>query len=280
MDKTVLFDISENIQALVTSIPSCPIFNRIHIQHSKTIEMLKLVRYRRKRATQAYELYLSDGKYHDAMLAEFKDFLISVKTAFDSLAHEVNLIFSLGIPPRKISFNLYGFVDALEANDSRFSATIESFCKNGDWFQYFLDLRNPQTHRGLVEVCAYLKVKVTRDIEIRPAFMKKEEEVHDISEKSVQRLRSIPHLQRDPAVLEMGFFLPDNPREIDSKKFVYKKEIVLGEYIKELSKKIDSLFIICYKEAIEELNLLKKGISNGHCRYQVCATNCFLRAGN
>ncbi|MCJ7559210.1 hypothetical protein MUO79_01155 [Candidatus Bathyarchaeota archaeon] len=266
---------SESIQALITLVPSCPIFDHIHIQHSKSIEMLKLARFRRKKAKQTHELCLSvGGEYQDAMMIEFKDFLISAKTALDSLAHEVCLIFSLQIPARKISFNLFGFVTELEAKDQGFAVGIKGFCENGDWFRYFVDLRNPQTHRGLVEVRPYLIVKPTRDMEIRAVFRKKSEEVRDISDRE---MRSISHRQKDPAIQEVGFLLPDNPEETDPKKLVYEKKIVLEKHIDELYTNIDSLFLICYKEAIEEMTLLKKGILDGHCCYKVCRNNCIVK---
>ena len=263
-----MVDISESIKALKTAVPSCPILDGISIQHHKTLEMLKIIRFRRKKAVQSYELYMSfRGKYHDAMLAEFRDFLISIKTTLDSLAHELCLVFSLRVPERRISFNLHNFVNALEARNKQFADNIRAFCENGNWFQYFLDLRNSQTHRGLLEGRHYARINVTRDTGIRAVYEKfgLKKEILDVPD---ERQLSIPHRQeeekkRDRAIQEVRFLLPDNPKEVDSKKLVYEKRIFFGKYITELSSNIDSLFIICYKEAIKELNLLRKGISEG-----------------
>ena len=275
MDKTILFDMSESIQALITLVPSCPIFDQAHIQHLRSMEMLKLARFRRERAKQAHELCVSvGGEYQDAMMIEFKDFLISAKTALDSLAHEICLIFSLEIPARERSFNLFGFVTELEAKDQGFAVGIKSFCENGDWFRYFVNLRNPQTHRGLVEIKPYAIFKLTEDMEIRAVFSKKSEEVRDIPEK---KIRSISHRQKDSPIQEIGYFLPDNPNETDPKKLVYEKKIVLEKYIDDLRTNIYSLFPICYKEATEEMNLLKKSILDGHCCYKVCRNNCSVK---
>lgn len=237
--------------------------------------MLKVARFRRKKAMQTHELCLSaGGQYQDAMMIEFKDFLISAKTALDSLAHEVCLIFSLKIPARRVSFNLFGFVKELKTKDQGFAVGIKGFCENEDWFRYFLDLRDPQTHRGLVEVRPYLIVRPTRDMKIVARFIKDSEEVHDMSDKEI---RFISHGRRDPAIQEAGYFLPDNPNETDPKKLVYEKKIALAKYMGGLYTNIDSLFLMCYKEAIEEMNVLKKGILDGHCCYKVCCNNCIMK---
>lgn len=266
--------LSKNIEVLVSSARNCQMLRNLRIQHFVTLEKCRSVELGRKRMIKYYQLYSSSmGRYLDLVMEEFKDFLISAKSALDSLAQEINIVFCTKEP--KATFNLKSFVKKLQKEDAQFASDITEFCEKDNWFTYFLKLRNRPTHTGRITPIPYIELKMLRDTKVKAVFRKIEGEIQDVSEKD---LVEKPLATKDDRVSDVGFYLPDNPEESDSSKATCDRKIKFTDYHVDLSQRINLLFEKCYQEVDNELNQMKISFSNKTCHKVRCSQrNCRLK---
>ena len=266
--------LSKNIEVLVSSARNCQMLRNLRIQHFVTLGKCRSVELGRKRMIKYYQLYSSSmGRNLDPVMEEFKDFLISAKSALDSLAQEINIVFCIKEP--KATFNLKSFVEKLQKEDAQFASDITKFCEKDNWFTYFLKLRNPSTHTGQITPISYIELKMLRDMKVKAVFRKIEGEIQDVSEKD---LVEKPLATKDDCVRDVGIYLPDNPEESDSSKTTCDRKIKFKDYHVDLSKRINFLFEKCYQKVDNELDQMKNPISNKTCHKVKCIQrNCRLR---
>jgi len=215
-------------------------------------------------------LSASLGRHLDITMEEFKDFLISVKSALDSLAQEITIVFCM-VNPRR-TFNLIDFINNLQKKDAKLANNIKQLCQEDGWFAYFLKLRNQATHSGKIVPISYLELKMVRDMKVKAIFKKIEGEIPDIPE---EKLNKQPPAEKDNAIQDVGFFLPDNPEESDNSKVTHSRKIKFKKYHADLSQRINLLFTECYREMYNEINQMENSFSKKKCQKIGCAVrNC------
>lgn len=252
---------SKKIKSLISAASSCRMLRNLEYQRSITHKKCRSVELRRKRMMKYYDLLSrSMGKHSEITMEEFKDFLIALKSALDSLAQEIKIVFFLKM---KGNFNLYSFIDGLKKEDPEFAISIKNFCEKDKWFKYFLNLRNPETHTGKIIPISFITLKVVRDMKVKAVFKKIKGGISDpLEEELPQKSTAI----KDHAIQEVGLYLPDNPEEPDSKKLTCKRKTKFSDYHVDLSRRISYLFTEFYKEIDKELDKMKKMISDKKCQ--------------
>lgn len=267
---------SKKIEFLISKVPSCQMLRALRSQRFITHQKCRSVELRRKRMIKYYNILSSNmGRHLNVTTEEFKDFLISVKSSLDSLAQEIKIVFCM---TSKGNFNLYNFIQDLQKEDAKFASDIKQLCEKDEkdgWFEYFLNLRNPETHTGKIIPIPYVELKMVRDIKVKPEFKKIEGEISDIPEEKVGKA---PSAEKDNAIRKVGFFLPDNPKESDSSKVTCDRKIKFRNYHVDLSQRINLLFKACYREIGDEIDKMKKSISKKRCQKIRCnVRNCNLK---
>jgi len=116
---------------------------------------------------------------------------------------------------------------------------------------------------------------MVRDIKVKAVFKKIEGEIPDIPEEKVGK---VPSAEKDKAIREVGFYLPDNPKEFDSSKVTCVRKIKFRNYHVDLSQRINLLFKACYQEIDNEIDKMKNSISKKRCQKIRCnVRNCSLK---
>lgn len=264
---------SKKIEFLISKVPSCQMLRALRNQRFITQKKCRSVELRRKRMIKYYKILSSSmGRHLDVTMEEFKDFLISVKSSLDSLAQEIKIVFCI---KSKGNFNLYNFIQDLQKEDAKFASDIKQLCEKDGWFEYFLNLRNPETHTGKIIPISYIELKMVRDIKVKAVFKKIEGEIPDIPEEKVGKTLSA---EKDNAIREVGFYLPDNPKESDSSKVTCVRKIKFRNYHVDLSQRINLLFKACYQEIDNDIDKMKNSISKKRCQKIRCnVRNCSLK---
>lgn len=138
-----------------------------------------------------------------------------------------------------------------------------------------MNLRNPEAHTGKIIPFPFITLKAVQNMTVKPVFEKIKGE---ISEPLEERLPMKSAAIRDDAIQEVGLYLPDNPKELDPKKRTCKRKIKFSDYHIDLSRRISFLFTEFYKEIDNELDKMKKMISNRKCQKKRCRIrNCSLK---
>ena|SRR3990170_2097132 len=270
------FSESKNIESLISSAPNCQMLRNLQHQRYITQKKCRSVELRRKRMMKYYDLLSrSMGRNSELTMEEFKDFLIALKSALDSLAQEIKIVFLI---ESKGNFNLYSFTEALRKENLKFATNIQKLCEKDEengWFEYFLNLRNPETHTGKITPISYIELKGVRDMKLTAVFKKIEGEIQDPITEGVPQT---PYVEKDNAIREVGLYLPDNLKEIDPKKLTCNRKIKFSDYQIDLSKRINLLFTECYQEIGNELDKMKNSIANKKCQKIRCKIrNCSLK---
>lgn len=118
---------SKKIKSLISAAPSCEMLRKLEYQRSITYKKCRSVELRRKKMMRYYNLLSrSMGRHSEITMEEFKDFLIALKSALDSLAQEIKIVFFLELNG---TFNLRRFIDALKKADPKFAIDVKKFCE-------------------------------------------------------------------------------------------------------------------------------------------------------
>jgi len=215
------------------------------------------------------------GRHLEVTMEEFKDFLISAKSALDSLAQEINIVFCIKEP--KVTFNLKTFIKKLQKENAQFANDIQKLCEKGEkngWFEYFIDLRNPETHTSKITPTPYIDLqgRAGEYMKVKPVFKKIEGEIQD---PLAEGLPQTHYAEKHNAIRDLGLYLPDNPKEIDPTKVTCNRKIKLSDYHIDLSKRINLMFKKCYQEIGDELDEMKNSIAKKRCQKIKCKIrNC------
>jgi hypothetical protein len=67
----------------------------------------------------------------------------------------------------KGNFNLCPFIDALKKVDPKFAIDVKKFCEKDKWFEYFLNLRNPEARTGKITPFPFIKLKAVRNMKVK-----------------------------------------------------------------------------------------------------------------
>jgi hypothetical protein len=262
------FSQSKKIRSLISVAGSCQMLKDLQQQRYITQKKCRSVDLRRKRMMKYYDLLSrSMWRHSEVTMEEFKDFLISLKSALDSLAQETRIVFLTKLGG---TFNLYSFLEALKRENETFALNIEELCEKGakdGWFEYFLNLRNPESHTGKITPSSYIVLRPVRDMTIKAVFKKIE---GDIEDPSTEGLPQISSAKKNDAIQEVGLFLPDNPKETDPKKVTYNRRIKFGDYQVDLTRRINLLFRECYQEIGKELDKMENAIAKRRCQKTSC----------
>jgi len=137
----------------------------------------------------------------------------------------------------------------LKKVDPKFAIDVKKFCEKDKWFEYFLNLRNPEAHTGKITPFPFIKLKAVRNMKVKTVFEKIKGEIPEPLEERVPQKSAAT---RDDAIQEAGLYLPHDPKESDPKKRTCKREIKFSDYHVDLSRRINFLFTEFYKEIDNE----------------------------
>jgi hypothetical protein len=212
------------------------------------------------------------GRHSEITMEEFKDFIIDVKSVLDSLAQEIKIAFLF---QSNGNFNVCSFLDDLMNEDPTFAINLQGICEKGKkdgWFEYFLNLRNQESHTGKINPIPFITFKMVRDLRLTPIIKKIEGEIQDplaegVPQNNAEKGDTIPG--------EVGLYLPDNPKEIDPKRITGNRKIKLSEYSADLTERINLVLKECYQQIGDEVDKIEASIIKKRCQRPRCSVrNC------